>query len=350
MSVLWCSDLHLKPAHAVRKRPLADDSFDALDQIENIAIMRGVVAVILGGDVYDSSNPSGEAVFRVSSFVNNLKELGITTYFIEGNHDRVNKNPFLSDKHYEEHRLLCSVGAVPLGTREIDGLTYHGIDYCPVQQLHERLNDVPECDVLCLHAGFQHLLGFAGAFDIRMDDVPPEIRKLVLVGHVHVHDERKTPRGVVVASSGSTWPWRLTEVGKPHGAFIVNPDATLEYQELNSRKYYEIDELADIEDTSKEDHHLKPVLFYDPQALPDLDRSKYPRVELIPMGTKEAEQVEEIKENVATSLQEAVEIGVPAKDYPEEHAFLLDLLNADDPTAFVEESMRERKVTFKEVS
>jgi DNA repair exonuclease SbcCD nuclease subunit len=327
---------------------LNDDAFAALDQIENLAIMRGVSEVILGGDVYDSVNPSGEAINRVASFVARLKSVGILTYYIEGNHDRINKNPFLSDKHYEEHRLLSSIGAIPLGTRELGGLVYHGIDYCPVQKLHEQLNEIPECDVLCLHAGFQHLLGFENAYDIRMDDIPVEVRKLVLVGHVHTMDKRLTPNGVMVASSGSTWPWRLTEVDKLHGVFIVHENAGLDYHALACRQYFDITEEKDIVEAQEEQHVLPPVLFYDPRVLSNIDPNKYEGVKLIARGSTEVEQVEEIKEDVASNLQEAVEVGVPKKEYPTENAFLRGLLDSSDPEGFIDSDLRERKVTFKE--
>lgn len=350
MSVLWCSDLHLKPACSVRKVPMGDDAFDALDQVENLAILSGVTAAILGGDVFDSVTPSGEALFRASSFITRLDSVGIPTYYIEGNHDRVNKNPFLSPQHYEEHRLLSSIGAIPLGTREIDGLMYHGIDYCPVQKLHEKLDEVPECDVLCIHAGFRHLLGFEGAYELTMEDIPVNVRKVVLAGHIHVMDRRLTPSGVTVASSGSIWPWRVTELDKPHGAFIIQPKGTLDYHTFEIRKCYNITTIEDIEQTQAENHRLPPILFYNPKDLPDLDISKYKGVKLIARGTEQAEQIEEIKDHVATSLQEAVEAAVTKEKYPKENSFIQGLLNSDNPVAFVDETLRELGTTFKEVS
>lgn len=352
MSVLWCSDLHLKPACSVRKVPMGDDAFDALDQVEMLAIMSAVTAVILGGDVFDSMNPPGEALYRASSFVGRLKDVGIPTYYIEGNHDRVNKNPYLSPKHYEEHRLLSSIGAIPLETREIDGLVYHGIDYCPDQQLHERLDEVPPCDVLCIHAGFRHLLGHEGAYNLTMDDIPVNVKKLVLAGHIHVHDKRVTPNGVTVASSGSTWPWRVTELDKLHGAFLIQPGGTLDYHAFETRRCYEITEISDIEETIAEKHRLEPILFYNPQEMPELDPSKYKNrgVKLIPKGSEQAEQIQEIKDHLATTLQEAAVVAVPKDKYPKEQSFLLGLLDASDPAAFVDGELLELGVTLKEVS
>jgi DNA repair exonuclease SbcCD nuclease subunit len=353
MSVLWCSDLHIKPASVVRKRTLSDDAFYALDQIESVATIRGVTAVILGGDVYDSSTPGGEAVNRMAAFIRNLNSVGIEVYYIEGNHDRINKNPYLSTKHYDEHRLLSSIGAIPLSATEttaIDGLRYVGIDYCPVQSLHEKLDAVPECEVMCLHAGFKHLLGFEGAYDLTIGDIPVAVKNLVLVGHVHTHDTRQTQNGVTVASSGSTWIWRINETEKEHGIFIVDEKAGVDFIALDCRKYFEIDEIADIEDTQDEQHTLKPVLFYDPQTMPEVDNKQYPGVVLIPKGSEEAEVVEDIKEHIAVSLQEALEACVPGKEYPEQNKFIKGLLDADNPEAYIMEYLGEHKVTLKEVS
>lgn len=352
MSVLWCSDLHTKPASVLRKRTLSDDAFYALDQIQDIAIVEGVSAVILGGDVYDSATPPGEAINRMAAFVNTLTQVhGIEVYYIEGNHDRINRNPYLSEEYYFEHRLLSSIGAIPLHhrhTTKIGNVTYAGIDYCPTAKLHERLDELVECDVLCLHAGFRHLLGFDGAYDLTESDLPDTVKKLVLVGHVHTHDEYVNPRGVKIASSGSTWVWRVTECDKEHGVFIVDDAANVRFVPLECRRYFDITEVQDIHDTIAENHKLRPILFYDPVTLKLPENAQYDGVILIPRGTKEAEEVQEAQDHAAMSLSEALQLGVPIDEYPEEHAFIRDLLEAADPQAFTDEFLRERGVTMKE--
>jgi hypothetical protein len=198
MAYLWVSDLHVKPASSYRKTLLTGDAFYALDQIEAYAIEHKVTDVILGGDTYDSNQPPGESSNRVAALVRNLLAHGIRTLYIEGNHDKVNKNPYLPEKYYQEHRLLSSIGAVPLVCADIGGQVIRGIDYCSSDKLLQKLEVLEPCDVLCIHAGFRHMLGFEGAYDLEKSDIPAAVKSRVLVGHVHTNDESSTDKGVTV--------------------------------------------------------------------------------------------------------------------------------------------------------
>jgi len=350
MSVLWTSDLHVKPASVYRKNLLKDDAFIAVDQIEEIAVRNSVRAVILGGDVFDSNSPCGESIYRIFNFINKMHQQNTLVYYIEGNHDRVNKNPHLSDRYYDEHRLLSSLGALPLGQRkvEIDGMTYYGIDYCPVAKLHERLAQVPECDVLCLHTGFRHLIGFEGAYDMTKEQVPENVKKLVLVGHVHVHDETMTKRGVKIASCGSPWVWRVSECDAEHGVFLVHEHATLAHWKLETRKYFDVTEVQDIKDTIAENHLLPPVVHYDPEVLGNLDPSEFEGVILVPKAAEDIEDARDLTEFAAASLNDALPIAVPKKDYPDAHEFMKGLLDTSDPKGYTREFLRQCGASLKE--
>lgn len=346
--ILWASDLHVKPARVYRKRTLSDDAFYALDQIESIAIERGVSHVILGGDVTDSSMPCGETLNRLAKFVRVLGDQGIVTLYIEGNHDRINRNPYLSEEHYHEHRLLSSIGATPLGTQTIGNLKFHGIDYSPVQKLHEKLEAVPECDILCLHAGFRHMLGFEGAYDLEKSHIPDTVGKLVLVGHVHVHEESGASNGVKILSSGSTWVWKISETEAEHGVFLIDEDASHEFVALNTRKYFDVTEEQDIIDTIAEEHVLRPVLHYDPEQMQP-DHEKYPEVILIhKVADAEEEEAKDLEEHAVASLQDALVVAVSPDEYPLEYAFLKATLDSPDPKAFVRDHLKTSGVTPKQ--
>jgi len=353
MSFIWVSDLHVKPASSYRKTLLTGDAFYALDQIQRAAITRRVDAVILGGDVYDSNQPPGEAINRLALFIGELRENGIATYYIEGNHDRVNRNPYLPKVYYNEPRLLSSIGAIPINGMPvvIDGLTIMGIDYLPAEKLRERLETQEPCDVLCLHAGFRHMLGFEEAYDLTKEHVPATVRKAVLVGHIHTRSSTTTDRGVYIHSSGSTWPWRVDEAQKEHGFFLFEHGnvATPTYVQLDCRKYYDIDEEQDILITLAEDHALPPVLRYVRDKMPYLDHSRYgDDVKLVPMsGDAATEELLDANEEHAADLLEALVIGVPFDSYPEEHAFMKALLESEDPVGFLTQYLIDRGVTLK---
>lgn len=351
MSFIWLSDLHTKPAHSYRKTLLSGDAFFALDQIQSWALSSTANSVILGGDVYDSNQPQGESINRMAEFIAALKARGITVYYIEGNHDRVNRNPYLPKKYYNEHRLLSSIGAVPLGRQEIDGLVFQGIDYCPTDKLHQQLETLEECDVLCLHAGFRHLLGFEDAYDLTKEDIPKTVLQAVLVGHIHTADSHQTEGGVAIHSSGSTWVWRVDEAERKHGFLHFDGDLRNPmYVELECRKYYDIDDVQDILMTMAEPHALPPVLRYDRNVLTSLDHEQYgDAVKLIAMsGDAAIEEMLDANEEHAADLMDALIIGVPKEQYPAQFAFMKELLDSQTPVEFMTGWLAQQKVTLKQ--
>ena len=87
MKFLHISDLHFgKVIHGVsmlenRDQPYWAEKFLALS--EEIHPQ----AVVISGDVYDRSSPSGAAVELLSCLVEKLAELGICVMLVAGNHD-----------------------------------------------------------------------------------------------------------------------------------------------------------------------------------------------------------------------------------------------------------------------
>lgn len=80
----------------------------------------------------------------------------------------------------------------------IEDKTFYGIDYCPAKELHQQLKEVPECDYLVLHTGFQHLIGYDGAYSVSLEDIPERVKN-VLVGDIHIRDVTKTRGGLCIS-------------------------------------------------------------------------------------------------------------------------------------------------------
>ena len=353
MSFVFASDLHLKPASSYRKTLLVGDAYYALKQIEQYILDHGVSTLILGGDVYDSNQPAGESSNLVSALVRNLTAHNVKVFYIEGNHDRINPNPYLVKQYRVEHRLLSSSGAQRLGTglHEIDGMVFQGIDYCPSDKLHEKLQTMHWCDVLCIHAGFRHLIGFEDAYDLEKKDIPDTVKQAVLVGHIHVADSHQMENGVSIHSSGSTWPWRIDEAQKKHGFLHFDGDIhNPKYVDLDCRKYFDIDEEQDILVTLSEDHVLPPVLRYKRSKLPNLKYEDYGEaVKLIAMSDDaDVEELLDANEENAADLMDALIIGVPAEQYPQLFTLLKELLDSQDPAEYLRMFLEEQQVTFKQ--
>lgn len=85
MKFLHLGDLHL--GKRVYGYSMLDDQRFVLEQVIGMAIENQVDAVVLAGDIYDKTVPSGEAVSLFDSFFTQLCEQNITVLAVSGNHD-----------------------------------------------------------------------------------------------------------------------------------------------------------------------------------------------------------------------------------------------------------------------
>ena len=93
MKMMHISDLHL--GKRLNGRSLKEDQKFILDQIVEVAIDEGVSAMLIAGDVFDDgSTPSAESVTLLDNFLTDLRDIGIQTYMVSGNHDNMDKLEF----------------------------------------------------------------------------------------------------------------------------------------------------------------------------------------------------------------------------------------------------------------
>lgn len=85
MRLLHISDLHL--GKRIFNRELIDEQRYILQQIIDCIREQKIDALLMAGDIYDKSQPSGAAITLLDDFLKKLDELNIRTYIISGNHD-----------------------------------------------------------------------------------------------------------------------------------------------------------------------------------------------------------------------------------------------------------------------
>ncbi len=85
MKFLHLGDLHL--GKRVYGYSMLDDQRFALQQVIRMATENQVDAVVLAGDIYDKTVPSGEAVSLFDWFFTQLCERAVTVLAVSGNHD-----------------------------------------------------------------------------------------------------------------------------------------------------------------------------------------------------------------------------------------------------------------------
>lgn len=85
MRFLHLADLHI--GKRFNDVSLIEDQQYILTQITEIVRQQRVDAVLIAGDIYQKSAPSGEAMALFDEFLAELAEAGIHVYIISGNHD-----------------------------------------------------------------------------------------------------------------------------------------------------------------------------------------------------------------------------------------------------------------------
>ena len=97
MRFLHISDLHFgKIVHGVSMLENGDQGFWVDRFLETTAEL-SPDAVLIAGDVYDRSSPSGEAVTLLSRLLTSLAELSVPVLMVAGNHDSSRKLSFARD-------------------------------------------------------------------------------------------------------------------------------------------------------------------------------------------------------------------------------------------------------------
>lgn len=85
MRFIHTADWHL--GRTLYTRPLLDDQKAVLAELIKVAKAKDIDALLIAGDVFDRSNPPGDAIELFDSVLAQLKERGIKVLFIAGNHD-----------------------------------------------------------------------------------------------------------------------------------------------------------------------------------------------------------------------------------------------------------------------
>ena len=106
MKILHLSDLHI--GKKLGELSLLEDQIYILGQITDFIGKNGIDAVIIAGDVYDRSVPSGEAMNVFSDFIEKLSELSVPALIISGNHDSAERISYFGDIMKKHGIFLCT--------------------------------------------------------------------------------------------------------------------------------------------------------------------------------------------------------------------------------------------------
>lgn len=211
------ADLHLGGSLSTRNALFARSWSRALASCADTIEKYGVRVFGVAGDVFDRTRLGGGEIDAWREFVDFCKSVGCAVVLIPGNHEIAGEGGGKC--------LPCSVNPFSLdvsdGLYEIEGFIVQGISSHDRQEIRDKVRQAKPCDLLMVHAAFDHLLGFESSCPISADDVPLGVKN-VLAGDIHVVDgSQPIPSGGRVFSPGSFHATEIRELGTEYGAWMT---------------------------------------------------------------------------------------------------------------------------------
>lgn len=263
MKFAHISDTHLGQYRSIKERE--EDSYKAFRQTIEKSIEEKVDFVIFSGDIFDKSNPPNNAVLLMMQQLMLLKEKGIQSYFILGDHDqpKVEQNPIhwlYKMTGFAHHLDYQDEGPVKFKDVLLIGFDYHSAGK-DTEELIEKFNEIDLIakehvghKILVLHQPLTEVHYHAAKDSgLSVNDLPKNFTYYA-IGDIHKNYEKKYeflggplvyPGSIEISS---TEPIKES----PKGFYIIDistDKAILKWIELDLRPRFE------IETDSKELHN-----------------------------------------------------------------------------------------------
>ena len=239
------------------------DVYDSFNQAIDISIQDKVDFVIFAGDIFHTPNPSGTAILQMANALKRLKENGVESFFVLGEHDisRVRSTPIPYVYHNLEfskyvgrgepvyYEDVMIVGFDKIRKNEMTGLEEKFLDMESLAEKHEGHK------ILVLHQGITEVNKFAG--EVNSTDLPKNFTYYAM-GHLHdkflkQYDHLKGP----LAYPGSTEMTTSEGIKETEKGFfkvdISNDEAKPEWIKLDTRPQISVKtEFENIDSVIKE--------------------------------------------------------------------------------------------------
>lgn len=138
MKILHISDLHI--GKKISGYSLLEDQKYFLDNTIKFMKDKGISHLIVAGDIYDVSLPSGEAISIFNDFLNQLSNEGIKAFIISGNHDSKDRVGYGSKLIAKSNIYINSDIKEAIKPICVDGINYYLIPYASASEINTVFN------------------------------------------------------------------------------------------------------------------------------------------------------------------------------------------------------------------
>ena len=262
MKILHIADLHL--GKKIYGYSLIDDQKFFLDETIKLMKDEEISHLIIAGDIYDISNPAGEAITLFSDFLKSLKDNHIKAFIVPGNHDSKARTGYASKILNDSGIYINSDIKEALNPIEEDGINYYLIPYTTSAEINAVFNqefkeykealryvvsqmiiDKTKVNIAVSHQfvlnGNNELPSLGNSEEPAIGDIiyiPSSIYQdftYTALGHIH------KPQNITdtIRYCGSPFPYHIDEVkyNKEYTILEINDDAiSIKTKEIEPRK------------------------------------------------------------------------------------------------------------------
>ena len=166
------------------------DVYNSFNQAIDISIRDKIDFVIFAGDIFHTPNPSGTAILQMANALKRLKQNGIESFFVLGEHDisRVRSTPIAYVYHNLEFSKYVGRGE-PIYFKDVMIVGLDKIRKNEMTGLEERFSEIESLAskhdghrILVLHQGITEVNKFAG--EVNSTDLPNNFTYYAM-GHLH---------------------------------------------------------------------------------------------------------------------------------------------------------------------
>ena len=169
------------------------DVYDVFNQAIDTSIKDHVNFVIFAGDIFHVPNPNGTAIVQMGNGLKRLKQNGIDSFFILGEHDisRIRTTPIPYVYHNLEFSKYIGQGK-PIDYKGVLLAGFDKIRKTEIPQYEEKFTNIEKSaekhtghKILILHQGITEFNKFAG--ELQSTDLPKNFTYYAM-GHLHDKD------------------------------------------------------------------------------------------------------------------------------------------------------------------
>ena len=192
IKVIHTADWHLRDMQ-FGKTARAQDFTDSVFRIVDIAVQNGVDYILCAGDILNSKRPSSRNIADLIRLNQKLISNKVKLFVITGNHDKCHPSwiKVLQDEMQENGQCaIYDIDFQLISMKARDGKEYtiYGVPDMAPDDFRERSSEFPEADFMMFHTLVKDFAAFdAGDKVLKVEDLPTDKYKAILLGDIHVH-------------------------------------------------------------------------------------------------------------------------------------------------------------------